>query len=208
MINLKLPYTPSDNSPIELQDALEQTQLLLENGVVVPKHTSLIYSRGVLFFYIDRRANIIYNSQAMPSFTFNKLPTAVAGFERLNDRPVNFEPIIKIRNDEYQLRSVIVSEVNNLESGANLVIGSTAIFMAHTNYNKQRYQDEFFMYDPYSVVKPRLINGAVERSQPIEKIPGTSFEPELSSFDDAARTRGIVFMYELSKDNSAGIITY
>jgi len=208
MINLKLPYTPNDNSPIELQDALEQTQLLLENGVVVPKHTSLIYSRGVLFFYIDRRANVIYNTQAVPSFTFNKLPTAVSGFERLNDRPVNFEPIIKIRNDEYQLRSVIVSEVNNLESGANLVIGSTAIFMAHPNYNKQRYQDEFFMYDPYSVVKPTVVGGQIVRYHPIQTIIGLGDSKQEVGFFDIARTRGIIFMYQLVKDTTAGTITY
>ena len=207
MINLKLPYTPNDNSPILLENALAQTQLLLENGMVVQKNTSLIYSRGVLFFYIDRRSNIIYNTQSQLSFNI-KLPTAVAGFERLNQRPVNFDKVINIRQDEYRLRSVIVSEVNDLAEESDLVVGSSALIMNHIDYSVGRNQDEYLIYDPYSVVKPRLINGAVERSQPIEKIPGTSFEPELSSFDDAARTRGIVFMYELSKDNSAGIITY
>jgi hypothetical protein len=175
--------------------------------MVVQKNTSLIYSRGVLFFYIDRRSNIIYNTQSQLSFNI-KLPTAVAGFERLNQRPVNFDKVINIRQDEYRLRSVIVSEVNDLAEESDLVVGSSALIMNHIDYSVGRNQDEYLIYDPYSVVKPRLINGAVERSQPIEKIPGTSFEPELSSFDDAARTRGIVFMYELSKDNSAGIITY
>lgn len=208
MINLKLPYTPNDNTPIELQDALEQTQLLLENGVVVPKHTSLIYSRGVLFFYIDRRANVIYNTQAVPSFSFNKLPTAVSGFERLNDRPVNFEPIIKIRNDEYQLRSVILSEVNSVASETNLVIGSTAVFMSHPDYNKQRFQDEFFIYDPYSVVKPTLQGNQVVRYQPIQPIVGLGNTKQEVGFFDIARTRGIIFMYQLVKDTTAGTITY
>jgi hypothetical protein len=208
MINLKLPYTPNDNSPIELQDALEQTQLLLENGVVVPKHTSLIYSRGVLFFYIDRRANVIYNTQAVPSFTFNKLPTAVSGFERLNDRPVNFETIIIIRNDEYRLRSVILSEVNSVASETNLVIGSTAVFMSHPDYAKQRFQDEFFIYDPYSVVKPTLQGNQIVRYQPIQPIVGVGASSQEVGFIEMARTRGIIFMYQLVKDTTAGTITY
>lgn len=208
MINLRLPYSVNDMSPIELQDALEQTQLLLENGVVVPKHTSLIYSRGVLFFYIDRRANIIYNNQSV-NFGFSKLPAAaVGGFERLNQRPVNFDPIIRIRNDEYRLRSVVVSEINDMANERDLVVGSSTLFMLHQDYNKNRFQDEFFMYDPYSVVKPTMIGGTLQRYRPIELIDGVGVSNNQVGFMDMARTRGIVFMYQLYKDASSGVITY
>ena len=208
MINLKLPYTTNDTTPINLEDALEQTQLLLENGIVVPKHTSLIYSRGVLFFYIDRRANIIYNQQSVPSFSFTNLPTAVSGFERLNTRKVNFEPIIKIRNDEYRLRSVVVSEVNTLADQPDLVIGSSTLIMMHQDYQKNRYQDEFFIYDPYGVVKPTLIQGTIQRYQPIHTVVGVGSADEEEGFIDMASSRGIIFMYQLVKDSSSGIITW
>ena len=207
MINLKLPYTVNDMSPIELQDALDQNQILIENGTTILKHTSLIYSRGVLFFYIDRRANIIYN-KAVPSFAFSSLPTAIAGFERLNQRPVNFDPIIRIRNDEYRLRSVVVSEVNNIADDNDLVIGSSTICMIHQDYTVDRYQDEFFLYDPYIVVKPTTINGMVQRYNPIHTIAGVGVADNEVGFIDIARTRGIVFMYQLVKDASSGIITY
>lgn len=208
MINLKLPYNVNDMTPVELQDALEQTQLLLENGVVVPKHTSLIYSRDVLFFYVDRRANIIYNNQQYPSFVFNKIPTAAAGFERLNQRPVNFDPIIRIRNDEYRLRSVVVSEVNDLANERDLVIGSSALFMIHQDFTQNIFQDEFFIYDPYSVVKPTVINNTIQKYNPIEMIGGVGLSDNELGFMDIARTRGIVFMYQLVKDSSAGVIMY
>jgi len=42
MINLRLPASINDNSPISLSDALEQHQYFIENGVMVPRHTSLI----------------------------------------------------------------------------------------------------------------------------------------------------------------------
>ena len=209
MINLKLPYSPNDMSPIDLKEALEQTQLLLENGVVVPKHTSLIYSRGVIFFFIDRRANIIYNTQAVPSFAFTNLPSAVAGFERLNKRPVNFNETITIRQDKYLLRSVVVSEVNDLASQTDLVVGSSTLIMIHKNYQENRLNDEFFMYDPYSVVKPTQdVNRVIKRYNPIHTIGNIGITSEEAGFTDIARTRGIVFMYELIKDVSAGVITY
>ena len=207
MINLKLPYSVNDTTPVRLQDALEQTQLLLENGIVVPKHTSLIYSRGVLFFYIDRRSNVIYNNQSL-NFAFPKLPSAAGGFERLNQRQVDFDTIIRIRNDEYRLRSVVVSEVNDLADEHDLVVGSSTIFMVHQDYSENRYQDEFFIYDPYSVVKPAIVGGVVQRYKPIELIDGVGVADNQVGFIDMARTRGIVFMYQLHTDASTGLIRF
>jgi hypothetical protein len=211
MINLKLPYSPNDNSPVYLKDAREQSQLLLENGVVVPKHTSLIYSRGVLFFYVDRRANIILNTQGTP-FGFNKLPTAVSGFDRINLRPVEFDTVFNIRNDEYRLRSVVLSEINQNTPGDNIVIGSTTAIMLHQDYNMDRYQEEFYLYDPYCVVKPQVFGAVgakvVQRYSPVSPIIGSSINRNEAGFIEIARTRGIIFMYELVKDKSAGTITY
>lgn len=205
MINLKLPYSVNDTEPIHLKEALQQTQFLFENGTFIPKHTSLIYSRGVLFFYIDRRANIIYNNQNI-MFGFNRFPSAIAGFERLTTRPVNFDPIITIRKDKYNLRSVVVSEVNNIASDQNLVVGSTTLIMKHMDLNK-RFQDEHIMYDPYSVVKPTLDGDKVQRFGPINEIRGLGVQDNEVGFTEIARTRGIVFMYELVKDITQGIIT-
>ena len=71
-----------------------------------------------------------------------------------------------------------------------------------------RNQKEFFMYDPYRVVKPKLENGVPVRTGPIGKIWEMSTQDNLSSFNEIASTRGIIFMYELVNDNTAGIITY
>ena len=100
MINLRLPPSISDNTPISLQDALEQHQYFLENGTMVPRHTSIIYSRGILFFFVDRRANIIRFNDTQP-FNISRLPTAISGFERLNDREVLYEHDIMIRGDKF-----------------------------------------------------------------------------------------------------------
>jgi len=208
IINMKIPFG-NDDEPIDLTDSLEQTQLVLENGVVMPKQTSLVYSRGVLFFYIDRRSNVIYKTQELPSFIFGKLPSAVAGFSRLNKRLVNFDTTLNIRNDRYNLRSVVLSEINDLANENNLVIGSSSIFMVHKDYEAQRYSDECFIYNPYSVVKSRIIGDSYQRiNQPIQQLPDVALDQNSEGFIDMARSRGIIFVYELVKDSTSGTLAY
>ena len=153
MINLRLPPSINDNSPISLSDALEQHQYFIENGVVVPKHTSLIYSRGVLFFYVDRRANIIRYNDLQP-FNINRLPLSISGFERLNDREVDFELEFTIRGDIYKLRSVVVADINQNTPEHNLVIGSSAMFVIQSDIERNILQNEYFLYDPMGVTDP------------------------------------------------------
>jgi hypothetical protein len=209
MINLRLPPTISDDTPISLSDALEQHQYFLENGTMVPRHTSLIYSRGVLFFFVDRRANVIRFNDMQP-FNIARLPAAVSGFERLNDREVIYEDEIKIRGDTYQLRSIVLAEVNRLTPEKNVVVGSSAIFMIHANPQKGYFQNEFFQYDPLGVTDAvQNANGQFVNRQPVSQLYGT---PGLgvtgTSFVEMARKRGIIFMYQNAKETAEFEVMY
>lgn len=211
MINLKLPFAVNNTEPIELNSALEQTQLVLENGFVMQKQTALIYSRGVLFFYVDRRSQLIIKTNK-PLLDF-RMPTAIGtsplgNLERLNTRPVNFEPTIKIKNDTYKLRSVVVSDVNNIGNDSEIIVGSSAIFMNHIDYNINRTENEYFIYDPYSVAKPVLVNNQYVKYQPIQTIAGVGMTQDELGFVEIARTRGVIFMYELQEDKSQGILVF
>jgi hypothetical protein len=208
MINLKIPPTINDKSVINLEDSLNSQQFFLENGVITPRNTSIIYSRGVLFFYIDRRTNVI-RSQDMQPFNITNLPKAVSGFERLNDRNVIFNTDFKIRDDVYQLRSVVLSEINNHTTEKNMVVGSSAIFMIHQDMNKGKYSDEFFIYDPINVTDKILSAGATyTHRQPIRQIHRNNVTTESMSFKDMAHKRGIIFMYELAVDKSKGDVNF
>jgi hypothetical protein len=205
MINLKLPYSIDETTPIHLNESLDQTQLIFESGVVIPKNTSLIYSRGVLFFYIDRRSNVIYNHKTI--FTFNNLPTSIAGFERLNKRNVNFEFNIKIRNDVYELRSVIISDVNNIVETKNLVIGSSTLFYKPNDFTES-INNQYYIYDPYYVINStNSTNLTNVNSTPISVIDPSGTDNTEEGFQEIARSRGIIFMYELIKDSTNGVIT-
>ena len=75
-----------------------------------------------------------------------RLPNAVAGFERLNDRQVNFEPeITLLNNDIYRLRSVVVNEVNALNPSENLVVGSSTILIKPSDIDEGRVETNVFL---------------------------------------------------------------
>jgi hypothetical protein len=209
MINLRLPPTINDDSPVSLSDALDQHQYFIENGAMVPRHTSLIYSRGVLFFFVDRRANVIRYNDMQP-FNISRLPLSVSGFERLNDREVDFDDQITIRSDVYHLRSVVLAEINRNSPERNLVVGSSAIVMLHQDLTIGRYTNEYFQYDPMSVFDAVLTNNGVQNRSPTSEIRGTPNKgsPPGTSFVEMARQRGIIFMYKLHKDETKGDVVY
>jgi hypothetical protein len=209
MINLRLPPTINDDSPVSLSDALDQHQYFIENGAMVPRHTSLIYSRGVLFFFVDRRANVIRYNDMQP-FNISRLPLSVSGFERLNDREVDFDDQITIRSDVYHLRSVVLAEINRNSPERNLVVGSSTIVMLHQDLTIGRYTNEYFQYDPMSVFDAVLTNTGVQNRSPTSEIRGTPNKgsPPGTSFVEMARQRGIIFMYKLHKDETKGDVVY
>jgi hypothetical protein len=213
MVNLRLPSAIHDQTPVNLSDALEQSQWFMENGQIVPKNQSLIYSRGVLIFYVDRRSHILRVGDNQP-FNFNRLPAAIAGFERLNDRHVNFDTQFKIREDEYQLRSVVVCETNNkVEQAKQIIIGSSTLLMKHQDPENNVYDSEYLKYDPLGV-RDSYVNattGTTERNGPVTVIPGhpdLTSAAEEESFMDMSRCRGTIFIYQLKKDSSGGIVQY
>ena len=201
MINFRLPTSINDTTPRSLNEALEQHQFFLEGGAMVPRHTSLIYSRGVLFFFVDRRANVIRFNDMQP-FNIARMPISVSGFERLNDHEVDFEFELSIRGDSYKLRSVVLAEINKNVHEKNIVVGSSAAFVIPADMNKGVVATEFFHYDPISVADAVLDQATNKYSnrKPVNVLNGIATSGP--SFVEMARTRGIVFMYENSKSDS------
>ena len=201
MINIRVTPTLNNTDPIELTDALEQHQLFRENNTIVPKHTNIIYSRGVLFFFVDRRSNVIkFNDYRL--INLPKLPVAVSGLERINTRPVNYRDTIPIRNDLYKLRSIVVAELSKTTDEASLVIGSSTILIKPTDIANNITRTEYYIYDPMNVNIPeRRTNTNDYRfvDRPIREYT-KELDCEKFIFDTASK-QGIIFMYELCNDN-------
>lgn len=196
MINMRIPPQLLDSTDVELKSALEQNQFFLEGGAIVPRSTSLIWSRGILVFYVDRRASSIEYNNQLSQFSMNVLPAsvAIAGFERLNTRRVNFDFSFPIRDEEYKLRSVVISEINtNAKPNSNLVIGSSALIVRLPEGD--RATDQYLCYDPYGPIKS---SGQV----PITQIDFTHESEELN-FSFLAQTRGNVFVYASNGNTDA-----
>jgi len=196
MINLRLvPSNDSQNtdSGVSLETALSQHQLLVENGQMVMKHTSLIFSNDILFFYVDRRSNTINLNDLRP-YNITKQPTAISGFERINTSAVNVNEVLKVRDIQYKLRSVVLSEVNSSTTEGNLVIGSSALICDDNDTLSTNY----YYYNPMGVVKGYNKNGALVRESPVLAVPFTAGvgERDEYSFSTMARTRGIIYMYQ------------
>jgi hypothetical protein len=205
MINLRLPSSLNDNSPVHITDALEQQQYFLENGSLIPRSTSLIYSRGVLFFFVDRRSNVL-RYQSNDPFELNRLPVALSGFERINDREINFEMEFPVRGDLYKLRSVVVAEINSLNTRSDYVVGSSTLVAIHRDVANNVMEDLFFQYDPLSAGTSYEENGAFVQRGPVTQI--TRQSDDGTSFMEKARKRGVIFMYQLVRNISNGEITY
>lgn len=205
MINIRVTPTINNSDPIELTDALEQHQLFRENNTIVPKHTNIIYSRGVLFFFVDRRSNVIkFNDYRL--LNLPKLPIAVSGLERINTRPVNYRDVIHIRNDIYKLRSVVVAELSNTTEESSLVIGSSTILIKPTDINNNIARTEYYIYNPMNVnipeLNPNIPNSTIKYGFVNNAIREYTKELDCEKFIfDFASTKGIIFMYQLVNDN-------
>lgn len=120
------PTTPTNR----LSDALTQTLSFLEGNSVVPRHTSVMFSREILVFYVDRRS-YIYNLNTSVT-NLARLPTSVAGFERINETDLSFQQQIPIGSDTFNFTSAVVAQVNDIDisktgsSVSKYVVGSSA----------------------------------------------------------------------------------
>ncbi len=143
-----------------LSAALSQTNQFLEGNAVVNRHTSVMFSREVLVFYVDRRSYVYTTGTSLTNLA--RLPTSIAGFERINDIALTWENQIPIggvnpttgmpndpNGDVFEFCSAVVADVNTTIDptvGGNYVVGSSAIIR-----NPQRGTDpvwEYYHYTP------------------------------------------------------------
>ena len=191
MINMRLPpKLLNTTTTIQLQDAVEQTQFFLENGQIVPRSTSLIWSRGILIFYVDRRANTITYNEQLTRINMNVLPASLSvsgGFERINKSKVIVNPALQFNNEDYELRSVVISETNqnNTTNNSDLIIGSSTLIRDPAD-GITTFTAAYYYYDPYAPNK--------QNNDPITSINYTDPINELS-FLHMAQEVGIVFIY-------------
>ena len=119
MVNVQIPHHSldgnNDDISIPLAVGLQTPHWYLENGIVIPKQNSIVYSREVIFFYVNRRYQSVgsmYNS----AFQFSKIPVAISGFHKINTVSIDLKQAMKIHQHVYILRSVVCATIDENNS--------------------------------------------------------------------------------------------
>ncbi len=137
-----------------LINALAQNNKFIEGNNMIERFTSVMYSRQVLVYYIDRRSHALVSNNTLTNLA--RLPTSIAGFERINQLPIKFEPSIKVNGDTYVLQSAVVAVVaavdEKSEPSFRAVVGSEAIIF---NIQPGKIQ----VPDPNDATKQTAIDG-------------------------------------------------
>lgn len=205
MITLRLPLNITNMSaPVSLRDSLSQAQWFVENKVIIPKSVSIIHSNDVLFFYVGRRYQTLNIARIANPFSFSSLPMTVSGWESLNNHPVDVPRDMTFMNDFYELRSVVLVE-KSTAYGRDLIVGSSAmVILPHDN---RSVEDICIHYDPQSCGAGILntTQSTYTRNEPVRYIPShpTFGGVGGETFEERARSRGTIFMYQKVTDNAS-----
>jgi hypothetical protein len=194
MITLRLPLM-NTGAQIDLMDSLHQAHYYLENNTVVPKHQTIIYSKGLIIFYVNRRYQQVNLTKLYNPQHFGKLPMTVAGFEKLNNHPVIVQNQIPIVNDVYKLRSIVIAKTANTNNN-DYIVGNATLIICQANLATGTFRDTCFMYDPINSGKINNRTNA-PAANPIYGIPyNVPNAPTGDTFVDLAATQGIIYIYQ------------
>lgn len=157
MINVNLPNQMVDSytDAIDLKSGLDTPHWYYENGLIVPKKQTILYSKELLIFYVNRKFKSIpavYNNV----YRFNRLPVSIGNNERINRHPVEYKFYQKVNQQLFRLQSVVCvssfSKTNNDINNAKIqpYTGCYTILFAHnnkSNYNNKNSLEGFDDFD-------------------------------------------------------------
>ena len=111
MINLRLPPSLSTTDSISLENAMNKSQSFIENGTVVVKKASVIYSKGIITFFLDRRSNYI-KLPGHQSFNLGRMPKTISGnYDRVNLNELSHQSTMVVGEEMFEISSIIAHEV-------------------------------------------------------------------------------------------------
>jgi len=211
IINLRIPLMQKGiNVRVNMTDGLEQADSYVENKMIVTKMKSVIYSRDLVVFYVNRRFQNVNFARLVAPYTFNRLPTTLTGFETLNETVVNYQDTIYIGDELFTLRSAVMVEKTNILHkdslqgqdiyGKELIIGTTAGIVMPQDPANGIFESTYVVYDPYGASHKYELNQQLSSRSPITEVPHISLRGgDVESFTDRLQNRGTVFIYVKNK---------
>lgn len=150
MITIRLPLHQSQDTPtVNILSAMNQTQWFKEGTAIVPKRQSVIFTREVIFFHINRRFRALNIASMQDPCAFLRLPSQVSGWDNINNAYVDFPCELNLLEDIYDLRSVVMIESDYAK--VSKIIGSSAAILIPSNYGNKwlnPYEKSVLYYNP------------------------------------------------------------
>lgn len=207
IINIKLPRATMGQSQfgssIRLRNALCQSEHFIEHKMVVPKMRTVIHSRDMIFFYVNRRYHTLNLTNVDSSFRFLNIPGTVSNITKINESKLVADSPIKVGNDNFVLRSVVV--LNKLGNGDFATTGCSSIIISRKLPNgSQRHQPEYWYYNPIEaniVIQYPGTQNKIYSNPPISKITQTNINNTIANFEDLSQKFGTIFVYTNNVDN-------
>merc|ERR1719331_2977926 len=180
VINIRLPSGGTNIGPIvRLSDAFDQTDFFIENKALVPKKRSVMYSKEMIFFYADRKHQVV-NFAALTLNRNIALPQTFIGASQLNPTALDFNPIERIGRVDFEIKGILV-----LDTPPNLqiVTGCSAIIV---KANENNGQSDYIKYCPsQAAIKEQVMGNAFESNKPFTLIPENSVGNNDGFFESA-----------------------
>jgi hypothetical protein len=194
--NIRLPQAPlnggTKHPAINLDSALTQADWYIENKMVVPKNKSVIHSRNIIFFYVNRRYQSVNFANVDMAFRYMAIPGSFTGINNLNTTELNFSPTITIGNDQFKLTSVVV--LNKLLNG-QVSAGCSSMIVSEPNPAAGITKTYYWYYNPIEASVMSNIGGVYKRQPPIGRIPEHEVPNVTPGFYELARQFGTIFVY-------------
>lgn len=206
MINLRLPRafgaapspSPVAINSVSLSDAMNQPQWFIEGKTLVPKSQTIVHSRDVLFFYIDRRFKAFNYASLNQPYKFTGLPPTLSGLDSINETRVSFNTNLRVGDDDFDLRSVVFVEITTIgDKGTKVITGCSTGIVIPADPANGITVEEFFQYDPRGAAFTHVLaDGQQVNYAPIAALRRTGLgTADERAFYPLAERRGSIFMY-------------
>jgi len=197
LLTLRLPPNNSNNQlSINLDSAISQSQVYLENGMFVPKTQEVIFTKGVMIFHVPRRTispDKTYKNLISPIPQFDQIPSHILRNERINDIKINVDEVLSIRQESYFLRSAVFLETYNDDNttGIDQIVISTGALIRKSNNQ---------ITGDYWVYSPRIAQS--DSGKPEQLMQKLYFNnPNNDDPIDLLSTKATIFIYSKGFDN-------
>lgn len=198
---------------LNLKDYSSFNNYVMEDGQLMQKTQNIIYTNGVLVFYVPRRSSVINYGKLVNPMEFNRLPRVVSGFDRLNETPVKVPPEIAINNEQsVTLKSSVICHVHqNENTESKLIIGSYSIIYDknHVPYKYNPIISAFRSTESVVHPDPTIPDDYPSKNNYIKPVTCLS-GPNVTSENIAEQLeeRGTIFIYVDELNRKAGVSSF